>query len=66
MDFSNEMQLQKISAHFSAFSQQTLHATPLLAGTVSANAARPVLNPADHADVVGHVVEADAADVQPP
>ncbi len=64
MDFSNELQLQKISAHFSAFSQQTLHATPLIAGTVSASTARPVLNPADHADVVGQVVEADAADVQ--
>lgn len=64
MDFSNELQLQKISAHFSAFSQQTLTATPLLAGTVSASAARPVLNPADHSDVVGQVVEADASDVQ--
>ncbi|WP_395006300.1 trifunctional transcriptional regulator/proline dehydrogenase/L-glutamate gamma-semialdehyde dehydrogenase [Undibacterium sp.] len=64
MDFSNELQLQKISAHFSVFSQQALTATPLLAGTVSATSARPVLNPANHSDVVGQVIEADASDVQ--
>lgn len=64
MDFSNELQLQKISAHFSAFSQQSLTATPLLAGSVSATSARPVLNPANHSDVVGQVIEADANDVQ--
>lgn len=64
MDFSNELQLQKISAHFSAFSQQSLTATPLLAGEVSATSARPVLNPANHSDVVGQVIEADANDVQ--
>lgn len=64
MDFSNELQLQKVSAHFTAFSQQALSAGPLLAGAVSATVARPVLNPADHSDVVGQVVEADAADVQ--
>lgn len=64
MDFSNELQLQKISAHFSAVSQRSLTAAPLIAGTVSATAARAVLNPADHADVVGEVIEANAADVQ--
>ncbi|WMW80997.1 trifunctional transcriptional regulator/proline dehydrogenase/L-glutamate gamma-semialdehyde dehydrogenase [Undibacterium cyanobacteriorum] len=64
MDFSNELQLQKVSAHFSAFNQQSLSAGPLLAGSVSASVARPVLNPADHSDVVGQVIEADAADVQ--
>lgn len=64
MDFSNELQLQKISAHFNAFSQQSLTAAPLIAGTVSATTARPVLNPADHSDVVGQVIEANAADVQ--
>jgi RHH-type proline utilization regulon transcriptional repressor/proline dehydrogenase/delta 1-pyrroline-5-carboxylate dehydrogenase len=40
-------------------------AAPLIIGPVSAGAApQSVLNPARHADVVGHVVEASAADVE--
>ena len=64
LDFSNEFELQKIAAHFAACSQQALHATPLLQGQVSATAARTVINPADHQDIVGDVIEADAQDVQ--
>lgn len=64
LDFSNERELEKIASHFMACSQQSLSATPLLLGPVSANKAQPVLNPADHTDIVGHVIEADAQDVQ--
>ncbi|MBY0574433.1 MAG: bifunctional proline dehydrogenase/L-glutamate gamma-semialdehyde dehydrogenase PutA, partial [Undibacterium sp.] len=64
LDFSNELELQRISAHFSAFSQQSLQATPLIAGTISATNTRQVLNPADLRDVVGSVIEADTQDVQ--
>lgn len=64
LDFSNERELERIAAHFMACSQQTISASPLLLGAVSASHAQPVLNPADHADIVGHVIQADTQDVQ--
>ena len=64
LDFSNELELQKISAHFAESSQQSLIAAPILHGQVSATQARPVNNPANQLDVVGEVIEADAQDVQ--
>ncbi|MDO9194377.1 MAG: L-glutamate gamma-semialdehyde dehydrogenase, partial [Undibacterium sp.] len=64
LDFSNELTLQKIARHFSACSQQVLTATPLLLGQVSSTNSHAITNPADHQDIVGHVIEADAHDVQ--
>ncbi|MFZ6871505.1 trifunctional transcriptional regulator/proline dehydrogenase/L-glutamate gamma-semialdehyde dehydrogenase [Undibacterium sp. Di27W] len=64
LDFSNELELQKISAHFAESSQQSLTAAPILHGQVSATQARPVNNPANQLDIVGEVIEADAQDVQ--
>ncbi len=64
LDFSNENELQHIAASFATASRQELLATPLLHGQVSASAAKDVLNPADHSDIVGQVIEADAQDVQ--
>ncbi|MCX7217540.1 MAG: trifunctional transcriptional regulator/proline dehydrogenase/L-glutamate gamma-semialdehyde dehydrogenase [Burkholderiales bacterium] len=64
LDFSNELELQKIAAHFANCSTQVITATPLLYGQVSATSSQPVINPADHQDVVGHVIQADAHDVQ--
>ena len=37
--------------------------SPLLAGTVTANNSRAILNPANSDDVVGAVIEANADDV---
>ena len=64
LDFSNELTLQKIAAHFAQCSQQSITASPLIVGEVSANTARALLNPADHQEVIGHVIEADTNDVQ--
>ncbi|MDE2428243.1 MAG: bifunctional proline dehydrogenase/L-glutamate gamma-semialdehyde dehydrogenase PutA, partial [Burkholderiales bacterium] len=64
LDFSNELELQRIAAHFAQSVQQSLTAGPILQGAVSATAARPVLNPANHLDRVGEVIEANADDVQ--
>ena len=64
LDFSNELQLQNISRHFAATLNQRIAAAPLIEGGVSASNARPVINPAQHADVVGSVIEADAQDVE--
>ncbi len=36
LDFSNELELERISSHFSSFSQQSFTAAPLLDGPVSA------------------------------
>ncbi|PFH09676.1 L-proline dehydrogenase /delta-1-pyrroline-5-carboxylate dehydrogenase [Collimonas sp. PA-H2] len=64
LDLSNEEVLRQIDSAFKIFGQQQWHATPLL-GELQAysQAARPVLNPADHRDVVGSVIEASVADV---
>ena len=64
LDFSNEFTLQGIAHHFAACSQQVLTATPLLLGQVSSGNSHAISNPADHQDIVGHVIEADAQDVQ--
>ncbi|GGC95154.1 trifunctional transcriptional regulator/proline dehydrogenase/L-glutamate gamma-semialdehyde dehydrogenase [Undibacterium terreum] len=64
LDFSNELELEKIAAGFTANSAQQLVAAPLLHGRVSATAAKDVSNPADRHDIVGQVIEADAQDVQ--
>ncbi|CAN5907912.1 trifunctional transcriptional regulator/proline dehydrogenase/L-glutamate gamma-semialdehyde dehydrogenase [soil metagenome] len=64
IDFSNELELQKVASHFANCGQHIVTAAPLLLGQVSAHAARAVANPADHRDIVGHVIEADAQDVQ--
>jgi RHH-type proline utilization regulon transcriptional repressor/proline dehydrogenase/delta 1-pyrroline-5-carboxylate dehydrogenase len=64
LDFSNELTLQQIAQHFSACSQQIITATPLILGQVSSTNSHTINNPADHQDIVGHVIEADAQDVQ--
>ena len=64
LDFSNELELQRISAHFTESAQQSLTASPILHGQVFATLARPVNNPANQLDIVGQVIEADAQDVQ--
>ncbi len=60
LDFTNEQRLASLSAALLASGGTVWHAAPRHGG----GAARPVLNPADRRDVVGHVVEADDAAVE--
>ncbi|MFZ6688874.1 trifunctional transcriptional regulator/proline dehydrogenase/L-glutamate gamma-semialdehyde dehydrogenase [Undibacterium sp. SXout11W] len=64
LDFSNEITLQEVSAHFTQSAQQKIVATSLLAGEINIGDSRPVLNPANQSDVVGDVMEANTQDVQ--
>ena len=66
LDLSNEFTLARLAQSSSESAQRTWSAAPMLGTDVPGDpaAAVPLLNPADHRDVVGHVREADAADVQ--
>ncbi|MGH8810331.1 MAG: proline dehydrogenase family protein, partial [Noviherbaspirillum sp.] len=65
IDLSNEATLRQINAAFGHFATRQWQAEPLLAsGTNSSDVAQAVLNPADHRDVVGQVIEANADDVE--
>lgn len=67
LDLSNEHRLASLSAALLASAATTWQALPLLdqdSQTYPAERHLPVRNPADHRDVVGQVVEADAADVE--
>jgi RHH-type transcriptional regulator, proline utilization regulon repressor / proline dehydrogenase / delta 1-pyrroline-5-carboxylate dehydrogenase len=64
LDFSNELELARITDELSAASAHAITAHPLLACDVIATEAQPILNPANHQDVVGHVIDALAEDVQ--
>ncbi|MGZ5199452.1 MAG: trifunctional transcriptional regulator/proline dehydrogenase/L-glutamate gamma-semialdehyde dehydrogenase [Telluria sp.] len=61
-DLSNEDTLRALAADLSR--QRTYDAGPLIAGSVQADAPANVINPAEHADVVGQVREASRADVE--
>ncbi|WP_448951344.1 trifunctional transcriptional regulator/proline dehydrogenase/L-glutamate gamma-semialdehyde dehydrogenase [Labrys neptuniae] len=63
LDLSNEATLAEIGATLRESADRAWTSEPLIAGARSAAASRPVLNPGDHDDVVGHVTEADEADV---
>ncbi|WUR13342.1 trifunctional transcriptional regulator/proline dehydrogenase/L-glutamate gamma-semialdehyde dehydrogenase [[Empedobacter] haloabium] len=63
IDLSNEETLREVSAALAM--PRTWTAAPLLAGTAaSGQAAAPVTNPAQRGDIVGHVTEATAEDVE--
>jgi RHH-type proline utilization regulon transcriptional repressor/proline dehydrogenase/delta 1-pyrroline-5-carboxylate dehydrogenase len=75
LDFSNELELQNISARLSAASQYQIQATPLLAApetdlreapfaSVEPATTIEIRNPADHQEVVGYVTQATWADLQ--
>ena len=63
IDMANEHRLASLSCALLATAHNDWKATPLLACAASEQPATPVLNPADHRDVVGHVQEATVADV---
>ena len=57
IDLSNETELATLATSLLATTQQPWHALPLLSDGSIAGETRPVLNPADHGDVVGQVTE---------
>ena len=62
VDLSNETALNDLSAQLQASAAKDWTAKPLLADRSERGVARAVLNPADHADLVGHVVELEPED----
>ncbi len=63
IDMANEHRLASLSCALLATAHNDWKAVPLLGCAASQEAAAPVLNPADHRDVVGHVQEATVGDV---
>lgn len=66
IDLSNEHRLASLSSALLAGTSDVLRADPLLGADVDRGDAKsePVLNPADHRDVVGHVSEATPAEIE--
>ncbi|MDH6267422.1 RHH-type proline utilization regulon transcriptional repressor/proline dehydrogenase/delta 1-pyrroline-5-carboxylate dehydrogenase [Rhizobium sp. SG_E_25_P2] len=62
LDLSNETTLEQLSASLKATVSTGWLAEPMLAGVETRGTTRLVLNPANHADVVGHVTELGAED----
>ncbi|WP_244433595.1 trifunctional transcriptional regulator/proline dehydrogenase/L-glutamate gamma-semialdehyde dehydrogenase [Azospirillum sp. B506] len=63
LDLSNETVLADLSVALRDSATVAWTAAPLLADGGRQGKAQPVLNPADHRDVVGHCVEAGPADI---
>lgn len=63
LDLVNEDRLATLATTLAAGLAAPLRAVPLLGDGAVAGEAREVRNPADHRDLVGHVVETDAATV---
>lgn len=62
IDLSNENALAELSSSLAETVAVAWHATPLLADGSTAGTTRPILNPADHSDVVGQVTELSVDD----
>ena len=63
IDMANEHRLASLSCALLATAHNDWKAAPMLGCASSNEAPAPVLNPADHRDVVGHVQEATVEDV---
>ncbi|GLZ88858.1 bifunctional protein PutA [Metapseudomonas resinovorans] len=63
IDMANEHRLASLSSALLSSGHADWRAQPMLGCPTSEGAAEPVLNPADHRDVVGHVQNATTADV---
>ncbi|HEY9022840.1 MAG TPA: bifunctional proline dehydrogenase/L-glutamate gamma-semialdehyde dehydrogenase PutA, partial [Burkholderiaceae bacterium] len=64
IDLANEFQLRDLAAAFAAAARETYTSHPLLVDAeASSGETSPVLNPADHADIVGFVQPATPQDV---
>lgn len=58
LDWSDESALRKIASAIGVFDSFLFEAGPLVCGAVNPGTTHPVINPADHADVVGSVADA--------
>jgi len=63
-DLTDPLTIEALEAARAPFRSHRWQAGPMIAGPVAAGAPREVLNPARPAEVVGHVAEAAAADVE--
>lgn len=63
IDLANEVALAALSETLKNTATKPWSAEPLVAGAKVAGESRPVLNPGDHADIVGTVTEIAQADV---
>ncbi|MEP7138901.1 MAG: trifunctional transcriptional regulator/proline dehydrogenase/L-glutamate gamma-semialdehyde dehydrogenase, partial [Caldimonas sp.] len=63
-DLASEARLQDLDAALHEIGRDAWSASPLLGVDVAAGVATPVLNPACHGDIVGHVQDATLADVE--
>ncbi|AYF87507.1 trifunctional transcriptional regulator/proline dehydrogenase/L-glutamate gamma-semialdehyde dehydrogenase [Pseudomonas sp. JS3066] len=63
IDMANEHRLASLSSALLSSGHADWRAQPMLGCPTSEGVAEPVLNPADHRDVVGHVQNATTADV---
>ena len=64
LDLSNEISLKVLHKALLESAATPWTAGPMVDGPATASVPRAVLNPADPGDLVGHVTDADAADVQ--
>ncbi|MGR9459399.1 trifunctional transcriptional regulator/proline dehydrogenase/L-glutamate gamma-semialdehyde dehydrogenase (plasmid) [Rhizobium leguminosarum] len=62
LDLSNERVLEALSVNLSASARRTWQAKPILADGSETGTTRPIINPADHRDVVGSVTELTVED----
>ncbi|MEC5215382.1 RHH-type proline utilization regulon transcriptional repressor/proline dehydrogenase/delta 1-pyrroline-5-carboxylate dehydrogenase [Actimicrobium sp. GrIS 1.19] len=64
LDFSNETTLHELAHACSQFGQMCWNAAPLIHESASNGAVLSIINPADHRDQVGHVIESTLEDVE--
>ncbi|MCF6368987.1 trifunctional transcriptional regulator/proline dehydrogenase/L-glutamate gamma-semialdehyde dehydrogenase [Rhizobium halophilum] len=64
LDLSDEQVLARLTNELQRSAEIDWTATPMIEGVVPGGNARPVSNPADHADIVGHVSEATENEAQ--
>jgi delta-1-pyrroline-5-carboxylate dehydrogenase (PutA C-terminal domain) len=64
LDLSSETTLAALSAELRRSASMDWTAAPMIAGSPAGGASRAVLNPADHADTVGQVIEASEEEAQ--
>ncbi len=64
MDLSDIDVLQKFDIDFQQAAKHLWHSQPLIAGEISATETKPLVNPADHREIVGHVIDANAKDIE--
>ena len=62
LDLSNQDELDQLAENLVATTKMSWHALPLLADGSEDGVTRPILNPADHGDVVGQVTEVKIED----